>query len=105
MLIERRLPGYVAFDEAGFGGGLITMTLAKDIAKAYIMRGYVGWLSFYLGYDDDHKYDNRARFEMNWGACQRGSRPIRLRFRTQTDVAAIIARCKEIGMTQEGGPP
>jgi hypothetical protein len=107
MLVERCLPGFVSFDEAGFGGGLIDLALSKDIAAAYIMRGYTGYLWFFLGWDNDDKFHNRARIRMDWKETGGGilqaetiAPHIGLEFLDRTNVAAIISRCQEIGLTK-----
>lgn len=47
MMAERKLPGFVAFEEAGGGDtSIVTFDLARRIASAYVKRGYAGSLDF-----------------------------------------------------------
>lgn len=65
IIVGRKLPGFVLFEEAGFEDKfLITLKLAKNIVIGFIRKGYTGRLHFYKGYRDNNKFDNPARCEI-----------------------------------------
>lgn len=60
LLCDRKLPAFVAFEEAGFGE-TIKFPVAREIAARYAKSGYRGWLWFYASNHRDRKHDSRAR--------------------------------------------
>ncbi|WKZ29298.1 MAG: hypothetical protein QY323_01050 [Patescibacteria group bacterium] len=66
ILIEHKLPLFIAFDEAGFQERTMHLGAAKKIAAHHVRFGYRGWLFWYVGWDDDDKYRNEARCEMHF---------------------------------------
>jgi hypothetical protein len=67
LIVERKLPEFITFDEAAFETSCegLTMEVVKSIAIAYVRCHYRGGLRFYGGYRNNHKYDNPARCSIN----------------------------------------
>jgi hypothetical protein len=63
LIVERKLPEFITFDEAAFETSYegLTMEVIKSIAAAYVRCNYRGVLYFYSGYRHNYKYDNPAR--------------------------------------------
>lgn len=63
VIIEKKLFSGIIFDEAGFKtpfveGNYVMMDTVKKLAQYFIKKGYIGWISAYSGYENNHKYDN-----------------------------------------------
>jgi hypothetical protein len=72
FLVERKYPGWLRFDEAGYNDQReIPLAMAKRLAEGYVGLGYRGLLRFYSDCRDNNKYHNPARFyfEMARGDC------------------------------------
>lgn len=63
IIAERKLPGFVRFDEAGYESD-ISLELAKKIAIAYLRMGYRGSLFFYRDCCNNSKYNNPERYSL-----------------------------------------
>lgn len=65
MIVQRKLPGFIVFDTAGFENRPISFKATREIAAAYIVRGYRGNLSAYRDHHRNNKYDNSAVFSLH----------------------------------------
>jgi hypothetical protein len=76
FLVERKYPGWLRFDEAGYNDhDELPLATAKRLAEGYVKLGYRGLLRFYSDCRDNNKYHNPARFylEMSPGDCLVGT--------------------------------
>jgi hypothetical protein len=102
MVVERRLPGHVNFQEAGYHCTLMPFQLCKDIALAYIERGYTGCIEFVLGQSEE-RIDHMAVFRICWKSCN--GPHLAVSYDNQydgpkTQAAEIIAKCRELGLAE-----
>lgn len=114
IMVKRKLPGFIKFDEAGFNAHIVTLKLAKAVAVGFIQNGYRGKLHFFKGWDCDDKYDNDARCEMifepwHGAPCEReeaGTQPARIQLvwnrscERNEDITPIIAACRLLNLRQ-----
>lgn len=112
ILVDRKLPSFIRFDEAGYNPYIVTMELAKRVAVAYLKRGYRGNLNFYKGCHDYSATDNDGRcyiaFEpWNGAPCmheEEGHQPARIRLEWFYDridcVESIIAICRSLNLRE-----
>ncbi|MBX4204891.1 MAG: hypothetical protein KW788_01725 [Candidatus Doudnabacteria bacterium] len=64
IYLNRQLPEFILFDEAGFSQPL-TLEFAKKIATHFLQLGYnQGNLEFFRGYRNDNKFDNAVRCQI-----------------------------------------
>ncbi len=114
MMVERKLPGFVVFDEVGIDTGVFTLELAVRIAVGLLGKGYRGGLRFYKNYYDDSKFDNPARCDMIFNPWhghhtseEAGSQPARVKIEwksrfggTEADVTPIINFCRSLNLRE-----
>jgi hypothetical protein len=115
ILVERKLPGFIVFEEAGYQEPLITMELSKQIAIAYVRKNYGGHLSFYKDCYRNSKYDNPAKCLLTlqpWqgppiSGKEAGDQPARARLEWESryggkekDIEPIIAVCHELNLRE-----
>jgi hypothetical protein len=115
IIVDQKLPGFIKFDEAGYGADIVTLELAKRIAISFLRKGYRGGLHFYSGCYDNSKYSNPARcsliFEPWDGAPiereEAGAQPARVklewesRYRGKEEtIAPIVAVCRAFNLCE-----
>lgn len=61
ILTGEKLPGFVEFDQAGYGEPAVTLAVAKRFAAFYICKGYLGELHFVSGFRDNDAAANPER--------------------------------------------
>lgn len=61
VLSGEKLPGFLDFDEAGYGDSAVTLAVAKRFAAFYIWKGYLGELRFASGFWDNNAVANPER--------------------------------------------
>ncbi len=82
LLAEARLPGYINFHHAGFDAGdngPLPLATIKQMAAAYIRRGYTGDLMFYSDCYHNREFDNPEQCDIHLAAFDewgRRSQPI-----------------------------
>ncbi len=98
---ERKLPGFICFDEAGYESHVVTLPLAKQIAIAYVRRGYRGHLHFYSACIDNSKYQNPERCKI---ALEPWDGPSALQEEAGENPARIkLEYCTRVHFTNLGG--
>ncbi len=65
IILERKFPEVVIFNEVGFNRTEISMQDAISIAKGFILLGYKGGLIVYRDFHNNSSIDNSARIEIN----------------------------------------
>lgn len=116
IMVERKLPGFISFNEAGYNSCIVTLELAKRIAVGFLRQGYCGGLHFYSGCCDNNKYDNPARCSLifePWDGVKEmcreeaGPQPARVKlewdsqyYGKEEDIAPIVAVCRSLNLHQ-----
>jgi len=115
LVVEGKLPGFVSFEEAGYGDTTVSLALAKRIAAGMIGKGYRGALYFYKDCRNNHKFDNSAACSLelrpwdgtHWGSVEGGKQLPRIRVEwhafcggKKEDVASIIAACRSFNLRE-----
>lgn len=114
ILVEQKLPGFIEFDEAGFGRDILDH--AKSLAAGFLSKGYEGRLDFYMDYDQhrDSKYSNPARCNMifrPWNGPglidEHGPQPARVKLEwdekyggKMEDIWPIADVCRNLGLKE-----
>ena len=120
IMVEQKLPAFIRFNEAGYGGEPVTMELSKKVIMAFLRKGYRGWLHFSAGCYDNNKDQNPARcdfaFEKWEGAPfqreESGKQPARLKLGwteeycgKARDIEPILSLCRTLNLRQYGPVP
>lgn len=115
IIVEQKLPGFIFFDEAGYQEHLVTMDLSKQVATAYVLKGFGGHLTFYKDCYDNSKYDNPAKCAMSFQPWhgpfalgkEAGEQPARARLQwegryrgKEEDIAPIVAVCRSLKLRE-----
>ncbi len=113
IMVERKLPGFIRFDEAGYSSPSITLELAKQIAVGFLRKGYRGSLSFYRDCYNNIKYDNPALCEIvfeSWHGASKsraeiGSQSAHIKLEWESrysgkedDIAPIVDVCRFLNL-------
>lgn len=70
ILVERKLPLLIQFDEAGFQERTASLAVAKKVAAHHVRLGYRGWLGFSAGCYDNEKCQNPAYCQLGFAIGQ-----------------------------------
>jgi len=106
LIVERKLPEFIIFDEAAFETSYdgLSMEVIKSIAVAYVRYNYRGWLCFYSGYRYDDKYDNSARCSIELGRWSPSLFKIGVEWDRRSggeeDVQPILSVCKGLNLQE-----
>ncbi len=108
ILIERKLPRFIRFTEAGFQEHTASFLLAQKVAVHFLRRAYRGWFSISAGCYDNNKHENPAYLEMR---CSRTTLSTLFRSNWSLEVGLhsrfggkpemigpIIAACQTLGL-------
>lgn len=112
ILVDRKLPSFIRFDEAGYDPHIVTMELAKKVAVAFLKQGYRGRLDFYNGCHDYSAIDNDGRCYIEfqpWDGApciheEEGLQPARIRLEWFYDridcIEPIISACRSLNLRE-----
>lgn len=115
IMVEKKLPGFIMFKEAGYGCYVVTFDLAERIAVGFLRKGYRGRLYFRSRCVDDTATHNPGRcdiaFEPWDGAkflgIESGPQPARIRLEwddtyggKMKTVGPIMAACQSLNLRE-----
>ncbi len=66
ILVDRKLPAFIDFDEPGQESHYVTFDLVKKLVAHYLRIGYRGHLSFFRDRCKDGRYGNAAEMRIVW---------------------------------------
>jgi hypothetical protein len=115
IMVLRKPPAFMCFEEAGYESKSVPVELVKKIAVEFLLMSYSGHLTFFKSCHRNSKYENSARCSMifqSWGGApfqrpEDGEQPARVKLEwsrvnrgSLEDIEPILKVCRSLGLRE-----